>query len=421
LEHDNKAEIIRDVVMRIAFIVNGFPYLSETFILNQITSLIELGHEVEIFAQVQPDEPAVHVDVEKYQLMKRVHYLPPLPKSRILRKLKSLLFITQQFIYNPLETLKKLAVVFRCLSFASHSLLYLLFHIPKNKFDIVHCHFGHYGFIGIALKRAGIKSRIVTEFHGQDVSIISRYKKQDRDKLFYECDLLITVCENFKDKLVQLGCDAQKIVCHYTGIYLEKFKFSVRKLPDKGPTRILTVARLTEIKGIKYSIRAIAALIKKDNNIEYVVVGSGQLKQELETLTLGMGIHNNVKFVAAASQDKVIELLDNAHIFLLSSIILSNGHEEGIPNVLKEAMACGIPVVSTFQGGTAELVVDNISGMLAPEKDVDALVKKLEYLIEHPGVWAEIGRNARAIVEENFNSVKLSVKLENIYHKLLTA
>jgi colanic acid/amylovoran biosynthesis glycosyltransferase len=408
--------------MKIAFIINGFPYLSETFILNQIIGLIDLGHEVEIFAEIKPDESAVHPDVEKYGLMEHVYYLPDLPKNRILAKLKILLFVARQFTKRPLETLKNLIAAFSgMLSSVSARWLYLLFYIPKDKFDIIHCHHGNYGLVGIALHRAGVKGKIVAEYHGEDVAITSGYKKQLRDKLFNECDLFLVVCDYFIKKLVSMGCNNNKIICHHTGIYLNKFKFRVRTTPLKDSVRILTIARLTKMKGIEYSIRAIAALIKNNYNIEYIVVGSGELKEELQTLTSDMGIDNNVKFVAAVSQDKIFELLNNAHIFLLSSIILDSGQEEGIANVLKEAMASGLPVVSTYQGGTAELVVDNVSGLLAPIKDVDALANKLEYLIGHPDLWPEIGQNARIAAAKNFDSVKLNIKLENVYRKLVTA
>jgi len=405
--------------MKIAFIVNGFPYLSETFILNQITGLIDLGHEVEIFAETAPSEPTVHADVEKYNLMTAVRYLPVMPKNKLLRKLKILLFVLLQFIKNPLGTLKKLVVVISCRSFISHSLLYLLFYVPKNKFDIIHCHFGHYGFVGIALKRAGAKSRIVTEFHGQDVSVVSGYKKQVRDKLFEECDLFLTVCDYFKNKLVDLGCETHKITCHHTGINLDKFTFRHRSFPEDGIVKVLTISRLVEKKGIDYSIKAIAKLLDRHKNIQYTIVGSGPLEQQWQNLVSELRVEESVKFLPAKKQDEIAMIYDKSHIFILACLTASDGQQEGIPNVLKEAMACGLPVVSTYHSGICELVTDNVSGMLTQEKDINALSEKLEYLIEHPEIWAKIGQNARAVVEESFNSERLSKRLESIYNGLL--
>jgi colanic acid/amylovoran biosynthesis glycosyltransferase len=300
-------------------------------------------------------------------------------------------------------------------------LLYLLYCIPKEKFDIVHCHFGHYGLVGIALKRAGVKSKIVTEFHGQDLSIISKYKKPVRDKLFRECDLFLTVCEYFKKKLIEFGCNSDKIICHHTGIYLNKFNFRTRRLPGKDSIKILTIGRLVEKKGVDYSVRAVAKLLESCEKIEYTIVGAGPLEQQLRTLVSELRIDGKVNFVGTMAHDQLINLYDRSHIFVLSSVTAGDGDHEGIPNALKEAMASGLVVVSTYHSGIDELIVDNVSGLLAPEKNVDALTDKLEYLIEHPEVWAEIGRNARVAVEENFDSEKLSKKLESIYNQLLTS
>ena len=118
--------------------------------------------------------------------------------------------------------------------------------------------------------------------------------------------------------------------------------------------------------------------------------------------------------------NQIVRIYNESHIFILACVTANDGQQEGIPNVLKEAMACGLPVVSTYHSGIDELVVDNEAGFLAPEKDVEALVGKLRYLIEHPKTWAETGQNARAAVEENFNSKRLSETLESIYNGLLT-
>src|SRR5213075_1930033 len=102
------------------------------------------------------------------------------------------------------------------------------------------------------------------------------------------------------------------------------------------------------------------------------------------------------------TQEEVVELLNRAHIFVLPSIKATDGNEEGIPNALKEAMAMGLPVIATFHAGNAELIENDISGYLVPQKNILALYNKMIYVIEHPEEWTRIGVNARKTIENRF-------------------
>ena len=90
--------------MKIAFLLNGFPVLSETFILNQITGLIDLGHQVEIFAQANPRDKSTHPEIQSYNLMHRVQYIPSIPKNKTLCRLKALGFLALHFLRRPFRT-----------------------------------------------------------------------------------------------------------------------------------------------------------------------------------------------------------------------------------------------------------------------------------------------------------------------------
>ena len=103
----------------------------------------------------------------------------------------------------------------------------------------------------------------------------------------------------------------------------------------------------------------------------------------------------------------------------LPSITASNGDQEGIPVVLMEAQATGLPIISTYHTGIPEVVIDGKSGFLVHEKDVDALAEKLEYLIKHPEIWPEMGRYGRKHVEEKYDIKKLNQQLVKIYQNLI--
>jgi colanic acid/amylovoran biosynthesis glycosyltransferase len=182
----------------------------------------------------------------------------------------------------------------------------------------------------------------------------------------------------------------------------------------------VTIARLVEKKGVEYGIRAVAKLVRAKLSIEYHVIGDGPLREDLRQLIQELDANDTVKLLGWKQQQEVVEILNNAHIMLAPSVTSQDGDQEGIPVSLMEAMARGLPIVSTQHSGIPELIENGVSGFLVPEQDVDALAEKLGYLIEHPEVWPEMGRAGRVYVEKHYDINKLNNQLVEIYQKLLT-
>lgn len=405
--------------MKIAFIVSGFPTLSETFILNQITGFLDLGHDVQIFAESNPEEKKVHTDVKKYQLMKRVHYIN-MPHNKIKRILKAIFLIIRNFHKSPLKILKSLNLFKYSKTALSLRLLYSLIPFLDKNFDIIHCHFGPNGIIVVYFKEIGIPGKYVTSFHGYDVNSYPKIAGEDVYNNLFKNGDLFTANTNFtKQQILKLGCQGGKIIILPVGLRIERFKFSTRKVHSRETLKILTVGRLVEVKGHKYAIQAVAKVVKKHKNTEYLIAGDGPLKKELESLVLKLGIKKYVRFLGAVNQDEVIELYRLAQIFVLPSVTASDGAREGQGLVFQEAQASGLPVVSTLCGGIPEGVIDGKSGFLVPEKDVDALAEKLEYLIEHTEVWPEMGRYGCKFVEGKYDIKKLNQQLVKIYKDVI--
>lgn len=405
--------------MKIAFIVNGFPSLSETFILNQITGLLDLGFDVDIFAQFNPNEGKIHSDVKKYRLMDRVYYFNP-PYSKIKRILKAIYLTALNFYKGPAKILR----AFNIFKYGKESLslnsLYRVIPFLDKNFDIIHCHFGISGIVGEYLREMKVRGKIITAFYGYDLSAaITDNKSIIYKNLFIKGDLFLPICEYFKKKLINIECDEEKIKIHHMGIDLQKFKLLERKIQSKEDIKILTIARLIEKKGHIYAIKTIEKVSEKHKNIQYYIVGNGPLKEKLEAQVLEAGIKDNVTFLESANQDECIKLYEEAHIFLLPSVTSENGDQEGTPVVLMEAQATGLPVISTYHSGIPEVVIDGKSGFLVPEKDVTALAEKLKYLIEHPETRNKMGKAGRQHIDEKYNIHKLNQKLVTIYENLL--
>jgi colanic acid/amylovoran biosynthesis glycosyltransferase len=289
-------------------------------------------------------------------------------------------------------------------------------HQQKQPYDIIHCHFGYNGLVGVILRDIGaVQGKVITTFHGIDVTnYVKNNGEGAYDLLFQLGDLFLPISELWKRRLIELGCNGN-IIVHRMGIDCNKFTFTARKLRANGVVQIVTIARLAEKKGVEYAIRAVAKLAKSKTNLNYTIVGDGLLKERLQQLIQELNVDNIVTLVGWKQQQEVIEIINNSDIMLAPSVTSKDGDREGIPVVLMETMAMGLPIVSTVHSGIPELVENGVSGFLVPERDVDALAEKLNYLVENPEVWNKMGAAGRAFVEKYYNADKLNDKLVEIY------
>ena len=183
--------------------------------------------------------------------------------------------------------------------------------------------------------------------------------------------------------------------------------------------RLVTVARLVEKKGVAYALQAVARLLRQGTNVSYVIAGDGPLRPDLERLIQDLRLDARVRLLGWVDGEQISRLLKDAHVLVAPSVTAEDGDQEGIPNVLKEAMATGMPVVSTWHGGIAELVEDGVSGFLVAERDVDALTDRLAYLADHVETWPALGRAGRTKVERQFDIERLNDRLVELYRQLL--
>jgi colanic acid/amylovoran biosynthesis glycosyltransferase len=413
--------------MNIAFFVDRFPYISETFILNQVTGLLDRGHHVDIYARRIENQPLAHSEVEHYNLLNRTfqhgHCSPAMPKNKFLRLTKALGLIATNLNGRPHPLLNSLNILKYGKKAASLRLFFdaSIFIGDGQKYDIVHCHFGPNGNLAVLLKAIGaIKGKVVTTFHGYDITqYLRKHGNNVYHDLFYSGDLFLPISERWKRKLIELGCHEEKIIVHHMGIDTEKFLFSPRRPDENGAVKIISTARLVEKKGIQYSVKAVARAVKKFPYIEYGIVGDGPLRGEIEDLINELELKGHVRMYGWMKQEEVIELMKQSHVFLAPSVTSKEGDQEGIPVALMEAMAQGLPVLSTDHSGIPELVQNGKSGFLVPERDVEALANKLEYLVEHPGIWPEMGKAGRDHVKKHYDIHRLNDRLVEIFQSLL--
>src|SRR3989338_6247899 len=235
--------------MKIAIVVTAFPKVSETFIVNDIIGLIDLGHDVDILALQKPrDATPTQEEVSEYKLLNRTRYLN-IPKQKLERLIKALLMVIRSFYLDP----SALAKFLNFKKYGRHETLNNLFKIEpflRKKYDIIHCHFGSNALKFIFLKDI-LDIKFVTTFHGYDISKDVKEKGNDLYcELFAKGDLFLPVSEYFKNKLLKLGCPEEKIKLRYCGVDADKFPYVDRIFDFHKRIRLLTLARLAEKKGI---------------------------------------------------------------------------------------------------------------------------------------------------------------------------
>jgi len=198
------------------------------------------------------------------------------------------------------------------------------------------------------------------------------------------------------------------------GVSPGMFQYKRREIEKGGMMRIVSIARLSEKKGLRYGIEAAAKLLRAGRKVDYVIVGDGPLKGTLVNQIEEAGISQAVRLVGWKNQRELAAILDESHILLAPSVTDEQGNQEGIPVALMEAMCMGLPVVSTDHSGIGELVKDGQNGYLLPERDSEGLADKLSYMIEHRQNWVELGRAGREYVEKHFNIDLLNDRLEDL-------
>jgi len=429
--------------LRIAIFVGSFPVVSETFILRQITGLLDLRHEVNIFADVRTEsEGPVQPEVGQYRLLERTTFMdmPPeaAPWEMPVWPLTGRTWPPGAAapVHNARRVALAIGKFLRCLvssprlafrvldrreygyQAASLSALHRLakLSVEQKRFDVLHAHFGPVGN-SFRFAKELWRAPLVVSFHGYDFSTVPRKEGTGvYQRLFRTADSVTVNSEYTRGRVEQLGCPPAKLHMLPMGLNLDDFVFRERTLKAGEPIRILTVARLVEIKGHEGAIRAVARLRERHAGVRYDIVGDGPLRKQLEQLVIELGLQDAVTFHGAQNHAFIRQLMDQAHLAVLSSVTVE-GDQEGQGLVLQEAQAAGLPVVATQHGALPEGMMPGRSGLLVPERDVAALADALNYLIGHPEHWPAMGREGRKFVEEHYDARKLSQQLAELLGK----
>jgi glycosyltransferase involved in cell wall biosynthesis len=399
----------------IAYIMSRFPKVTETFVLYEILELQRRGESVGVYPLLRQREPVAHA--EAADVVARAHY-SPFVSMAILRANYD--FLCEQPL-NYLRTwLEAIRGTFGNLNFMAGALLYF----PKSVFFAeqmrkagvkhIHAHFAtHPALSALIIHRlTGISYSFTA--HGHDVHCdrrmlpeklasaafavaISRY---NRNLMAEECGLDYYA----KTHVVHCGVDTS-------------FFYPAPEAKSDVPLRLITVASLWEVKGHAYLIQACRLLRERGIAFHCDLVGDGPLQARLQRQIKVSQLDHVFTFHGPQSRDVVRDMLHQSHVMILPSVPTANGLREGIPVALMEAMACGLPVISSRLSGIPELVEHGVSGILVVPRDIMGLADAIEQLALAPELRERMGLAGHKKIVREFDLVSNAESLAALFDR----
>lgn len=390
--------------LELIYVIGTYPGLTTTFIDREITTMRHMGADLQIVAIRRPN-PGVPLSAAQIELQRDVTYLVPFSwLSIVASHLYFFLAKPRRFWATLLYLVSRPHPGFKarwmtCLHFAEG--VYAAFLLRDRDFHELHSHFAD---------RAAIVALVAGRLLGKPYSM-SIHAGPD---IFVNPVLIpekigearkVVTCTAYNklhlETIVKSKLDS-KVSCLHHGLELSNYP-PYYSSASRGQALILAVGQLAEHKGFVHLIRACRAL--KDQGYEFTchIVGKGPQGADLESLIESLGLTKTVILCGPLPHERVIEKYRRASVFALPCVVSTVGNMDGIPNVLAEAMAMQVPVISTALSGIPELVEHGVDGLLIRPGDDQALASAMAMLLDNPSLRAELGRNGRQKVVEMFD------------------
>ncbi|PYJ36526.1 MAG: hypothetical protein DME81_10045 [Verrucomicrobia bacterium] len=385
-----------------AYLFERFPSFGQTFCYREVAELVRQGMTPLIFSIRKPkDEPPQDWD---QRIVERVHYLPD--EEQLLRevRLASKKGKLTEEVINTLDEWGRRTDFLRL-----YQAVYIGLHLQEIGIRHLHAHFA-----GMAARTAfwiGKFFPITFSFtaHANDIFTPRKFEI-GLDKLVDAARVVITET-NYAEKFLRERFPGRADGIHriYNGLDLAPF---VTAASSAAPPLIVAVGRLIAKKGFADLVRACRLLMERGKSFRCAIIGEGPLEQELGEEINQLGLQECVELPGAKPQHEIKEYLVAASVFVLPSVVDPDGGMDNLPTVIMEAMAAGLPVVSTATGGIPEMVVQNETGFLVSPGDAVALAGAIERLFDDLGL-------ARCLGERGFQRAKQLFSVEKNVRELL--
>ena len=387
--------------LRLTYLMGRYPVLTETFIDREILRLIDRGVDLRIVSIRQADE---NLSPRQEPLRDRVTYLMPISPLRLIVAHLTAVVGRPRTYFGTLAWLltrrhpagTRLRTL---LHFATG--IYAAWTLRDRKGVHIHAHFAD---------RAATVALVAGRFLDTTYSVTAHARE------IYVAPVLLSerishaaftaTCTEYNRRHLSTLVDpatAARILRLYHGLDLSTFDGEPRRLEDAERPLLLSVAQLWERKGLEDLVRACRLLVDRGRRFHCQIVGEGPLRPRLETLIAELQLNDVVSLTGSMRHPDVVERLAAARAFVLPCVVAPDGDRDGIPNVILEAMAAGLPVVSTPVSGIPEVVRDGETGFLVPEHDPTAVADAAERLLADAGLAGRLGEAGRSFVRQEFD------------------
>lgn len=407
---------------QLGMILKGYPRISESFISTEILLLEALGVPIEIYSLRQPREAFSHEHVQAIRAP--ATYLPEYVLPHFQTLLKTNLALWKMLGPHYTKCLKgafqrawerKKPATMRHFLQAGHL---SAIRLQKRSVSHLHAHFCHTP-TSVAL--------FASELTGLPFSFTAHAKDvytTEPEQLLRKIQKarFVVTCTRYNGRylreLAQAADCRTPIHVIYHGIDLSFFTFA--PTPHLGPPyEILSVGRLVPKKGYETLLEALSILDRAGLDFHFTHIGSGEMEAELVAMMRDLHLQQRVALLGTLPHRQVIKHYRRAHCFALASKVAPNGDRDGIPNVLVEAMATGVPVVATQVSAIPELVENGSTGVLVQPGDPFALAAAIRNILLHPEQYAGHIRRARAKVEADFDNRRCVMRLHSLFEGAL--
>jgi glycosyltransferase involved in cell wall biosynthesis len=409
--------------VKLAYLCSEYPAISHTFVLREVEALRRLGAEIATFSIRRTDPDRQLSPADRAAAQSTVAILPP-SWPRLLRVHLGLALRAPTAYASTLARALRLAPpglrgrIWQLFYFAEAVLLWS--ECRKRDIRHIHVHLAN-AAADLALLTAHLGCAVEPEhpwswsftMHGPtEFADLGHYRLAEKldDARFVVC-----ISDFARSQLMALsdpGTWDELDVVH-VGIPIDQFtRSSAPRVPSLDPT-ILYIGRLVPEKGQAVLLEAVAMLAARGHLVDVILAGDGPLKSSLERRAQQLGIASQISFPGAVGQDRLRELYESASIFCLPSFA------EGVPVVLMEAMAMGLPTVSTRIAGISELIEDTVGGLLVAPGRPDELASRLEWLLSDPALSRELGAQGREAVLRGFDGERSAERLYELFRQRL--
>ena len=291
-------------------------------------------------------------------------------------------------------------------------------YLKKNKFDIV---LVEYGMTGLAVMNACERVNIpfVVHFHGHDAyshKYLERYSDRYR-LMFNKAAAIIAVSKDMVEQLVSLGAIREKISYIPSGANPDMFADAA---PGKSGPIFVSVGRFVDKKAHYLTLLAFKKVNERFPQAKLIFAGDGPFLGICKEIANAYGLNGSVTFLGSVKHEKVAEIMRMARAFVLHCITPDSGNSEGTPNVIMEASAVGLPVVSTKHAGIMDVVVHGETGFLVEERDIDAMAEYMVKLLENPKQAEIMGQAGRERIKQYFTIEISSEKVWQLIKKVVS-